>query len=32
MLRDMGCVYGQGYLFGRPQPAEYWLAQHPHEA
>jgi diguanylate cyclase (GGDEF)-like protein len=24
ILRDMGCVYGQGYLFGRPQPAEHW--------
>jgi diguanylate cyclase (GGDEF)-like protein len=24
ILRDMGCVYGQGYLFGRPQPAAYW--------
>ncbi len=21
----MGCVYGQGYLFGRPQPATHWL-------
>ena len=27
ILRDMGCVYGQGYLFGRPQPAQHWLAQ-----
>ncbi len=26
ILRDMGCVYGQGYFFGRPQPAEHWLA------
>ncbi|HVR82235.1 MAG TPA: GGDEF domain-containing protein [Luteimonas sp.] len=23
-LLAMGCVYGQGYLFGRPQPAAYW--------
>jgi EAL domain-containing protein (putative c-di-GMP-specific phosphodiesterase class I) len=21
-LRQMGCLYGQGYLFGRPAPAE----------
>ena len=27
ILRDMGCVYGQGYFFGRPHPAEYWRAQ-----
>ena len=26
ILRDMGCVYGQGYFFGRPQPARHWLA------
>ena len=26
ILRDMGCVYGQGYLFGRPQPANHWVA------
>ena len=26
LLVSMGCVYGQGYLFGRPQPASYWLA------
>ncbi len=24
-LVDMGCTYGQGYLFGRPQPAAHWL-------
>jgi diguanylate cyclase (GGDEF)-like protein len=23
-LLTMGCVYGQGYLFGRPQPAARW--------
>lgn len=23
-LLAMGCVYGQGYLFGRPQPAAHW--------
>ncbi|MBW3550277.1 MAG: GGDEF domain-containing phosphodiesterase, partial [Proteobacteria bacterium] len=23
-LIAMGCVYGQGYLFGRPQPAAHW--------
>jgi diguanylate cyclase (GGDEF)-like protein len=27
VLRDMGCVYGQGYLFGRPQPAAHWIAE-----
>ena len=26
ILRDMGCVYGQGYFFGRPNPARHWLA------
>ena len=26
ILRDMGCVYGQGYLFGRPKPADHWMA------
>ncbi|HYZ61623.1 MAG TPA: EAL domain-containing protein [Acetobacteraceae bacterium] len=25
MLRDMGCVYGQGYLFSRPVPPETFL-------
>jgi len=24
-LKAMGCVYGQGYLFARPQPAVHWL-------
>jgi diguanylate cyclase (GGDEF)-like protein len=24
-LRAMGCVYGQGYHFSRPQPAVHWL-------
>jgi len=23
-LVEMGCVYGQGFLFARPQPASYW--------
>ena len=26
VLRAMGCVYGQGYLFGRPHPAAHWMA------
>ncbi len=26
-LVAMGCVFGQGYLYGRPQPAEYWLQE-----
>jgi len=25
-LLEMGCVYGQGHLFGRPQPARHWHA------
>jgi diguanylate cyclase (GGDEF)-like protein len=25
-LLSMGCVYGQGYLFGRPQPAACWTS------
>ncbi len=25
-LVEMGCVYGQGYLFGHPQPALHWHA------
>ena len=25
LLVAMGCVYGQGFLFGRPQPAAFWL-------
>lgn len=25
-LRRMGCIYGQGYHFGRPQPAAHWHA------
>lgn len=27
VLLDMGCRYGQGFLFGQAQPAEFWL--HP---
>jgi diguanylate cyclase (GGDEF)-like protein len=26
VLLDMGCVFGQGYLFSRPQPASHWIA------
>jgi diguanylate cyclase (GGDEF)-like protein len=25
-LLEMGCAFAQGYLFGRPAPATYWLA------
>jgi diguanylate cyclase (GGDEF)-like protein len=25
VLKAMGCVYGQGFLFERPQPAGHWL-------
>lgn len=28
-LMAMGCVYGQGFLFGHPQPADGWLALAP---
>jgi EAL domain-containing protein (putative c-di-GMP-specific phosphodiesterase class I) len=27
ILLDMGCVYGQGYLFGRPQNAAHWIQE-----
>jgi diguanylate cyclase (GGDEF)-like protein len=26
-LRNIGCRYGQGFLFARPQAAEVWIAQ-----
>jgi diguanylate cyclase (GGDEF)-like protein/PAS domain S-box-containing protein len=29
MLRTLGCAFAQGYLFGRPQPAEQLLAAGP---
>ena len=25
-LRAMGCNFGQGYLYGRPQPVSHWLS------
>ena len=25
VLRAMGCVYGQGYRYARPRPADHWL-------
>lgn len=32
MLRDFGCTYAQGYLFGRPAPlAQAWAAIHANE-
>lgn len=24
MLSEMGCMYGQGFLFGHPEPASHW--------
>jgi predicted signal transduction protein with EAL and GGDEF domain len=27
ILKTMGCVYGQGYLFARPLPAAHWVAR-----
>jgi diguanylate cyclase (GGDEF)-like protein len=27
VLQGMGCVYGQGFLFARPEPARHWLAR-----
>ncbi len=27
VLQAMGCVYGQGFLFSHPQPAEHWLRE-----
>lgn len=28
-LEALGCEFGQGFLFGRPQPAEHWLGMSP---
>jgi len=25
-LRALGCEFGQGYLFGTPQPIDHWLS------
>jgi EAL domain-containing protein (putative c-di-GMP-specific phosphodiesterase class I) len=25
MLKQMGCEFGQGFLYARPQPAHAWL-------
>lgn len=30
-LSEMGCVYAQGYLFGRPQPARHWIGVDHHQ-
>ena len=27
VLRNMGCVYAQGYRFARPQPVGHWLGR-----
>jgi predicted signal transduction protein with EAL and GGDEF domain len=27
VLQAMGCVYGQGFLFAHPEPAEHWLQE-----
>ena len=29
VLRAMGCVYGQGFLFSRPAPASQWIVAAP---
>ncbi|MDD3018919.1 MAG: EAL domain-containing protein [Comamonas sp.] len=31
-LLGMGCHYGQGFYFGRPQPVEHWLQDPGHAA
>ena len=31
-LLGMGCHYGQGFYFGRPQPVEHWLQDPGHSA